>query len=297
MNQPTTSCPHCKAEIALTESLAAPLIRAIRAQYQKKIAEKEAEVGRRENAIRTQRAELAKAVESAEQQLTARLKTERERIAAEEATKAQLLLATDLKSKSQEVADLQRELQERDNKLAEAQNAEAELIRKQGELEDAKREMNLQIETRVQESLSDIWHKAKQEAEDAVNLRVLEKEEQIASMQHQIEEMELIYQYLTGPRFRQRIEAIVERFSDMQTDLERERKAMTRLRAKREGQIRWVIESTVGMYGDLQEIAGKTLGEIDGLVQIARRVEARRKRNITQRNRVREPIAAPGRTH
>ena len=164
MNQPTTSCPHCKAEIALTESLAAPLIRAIRAQYQKKIAEKEAEVGRRENAIRTQRAELAKAVESAEQQLTARLKTERERIAADEATKAQLLLATDLKSKSQEVADLQRELQERDNKLAEAQNAEAELIRKQGELEDAKREMNLQIETRVQESLSDIWHKAKQEA-------------------------------------------------------------------------------------------------------------------------------------
>jgi len=93
MNQPTTSCPHCKAEIALTESLAAPLIRAIRAQYQKKIAEKEAEVGRRENAIRAQRAELAKAVESAEQQLTARLKTERERIAAEEATKAQLQLA------------------------------------------------------------------------------------------------------------------------------------------------------------------------------------------------------------
>jgi hypothetical protein len=31
--------------------------------------------------------------------------------------------------------------------------------------------------------------------------------------------MELVYQYLTGPRFRHRIEAVVERFSDMQADL------------------------------------------------------------------------------
>jgi hypothetical protein len=291
MNEPIITCPHCKAEIRLTEALAAPLIRATR----KKIAEQEAVVARRESAIRAQRAELAKAVESAEQQITTRLKIERERIAAEEA-EARLLLATNLESKSQEVADLQRELQERDNKLAEAQKAQAKLIRKQGELEDAKREMNLQIETRVQESLSDIRHKAKQEAEDALKLKVLEKEEQIASMQRQIEDMELIYQYLTGPRFRQRIEAIVEKFSSMQTDLERERKAMTRLRAKREEQIRGVIESTVGMFGDLQGIAGKSLEEIEGLVQIARRVEARRKRNITHR-RVAEPIAARGRTH
>jgi hypothetical protein len=61
---------------------------------------------------------------------------------------------------------------------------------------------------------------------------------------------------------RQRIEAIVERFSDMQDDLDRERKAMTRLWAKREGQIRGV-DATAGMYGDLQGIAGKALEEID----------------------------------
>jgi hypothetical protein len=274
MNEPTISCPHCKAEVRLPEALTAPLIRATH----KKIAEKETEIARRESAIRAQRAELARAVESVEQQFTTRLKTERERIAAEEATKAQLLSATDLESKSQEVADLQRELQERDSKLAEAQKTQAELIRKQGELEGARREMNLEIETRVQDSLSHIRLKAKQEAEDAVNFKLMEKEEQIAALQRQIEEMELIYQYLTGPGFRQRIETIVEKFSDMHTDLERERKVTTRLRAKREGQIRGVIESTAGMYGDLQGIAGKTLEEIDCLVQIARRVEARRKR-------------------
>jgi hypothetical protein len=40
---------------------------------------------------------------------------------------------------------------------------------------------------------------------------------------------------------------------------------MTRLWAKREAPIRGVIESTVGMYGDLQGIAGNALQEIEGL--------------------------------
>jgi hypothetical protein len=280
MNEPIITCPNCKAEVRLAESLAVPLIQATH----KKIVERECEVARRESAIQTQRAELARAVELAEQQLTTRLKTERE-IAAEEAKKAQL---SELEIKSREVVHLQQELQQRDNKLAEAKNAEAELIRKQGELEDEKRQLALQIETKVQKSLSDIRHKATQEAEDALRLSIMEKEEQIASMQRQLEDLELIYQYLTGPRFRQRIEAIVENFFNMQTDLERERKTMTRLRAKRKGQITRVIESTVGMYSDLQEIAGQSLEEIDGLAQIARRVEERRNRGPTN-HRMTEP--------
>ena len=77
--------------------------------------------------------------------------------------------------------------------------------------------------------------------------------------------MELVYQYLTGPRFRHRIEAVVEHFSDMQADLDRERKTMMRLWAKREEQIRGVVEATAGLYGDLQGIAGRTLLEIEGL--------------------------------
>ena len=76
---------------------------------------------------------------------------------------------------------------------------------------------------------------------------------------------ELIYQYLTGPRFRQRVQAIVEAFSTMQEDLDKEKKAITKQWAKREEQIDRVMQATVGMYGDLQGIAGKTLQEIDGL--------------------------------
>jgi len=77
----------------------------------------------------------------------------------------------------------------------------------------------------------------------------------------------MVADHLTGPRFRHRIEAVVERFSDMQADLDldRERKTMMRLWAKREEQIRGVVESTAGLYGDLQGIAGRSLLEIDGL--------------------------------
>ncbi len=76
---------------------------------------------------------------------------------------------------------------------------------------------------------------------------------------------EMIYQYLTGPRFRQRVEAIVEAFSTMQEDLDRERKAIMKQWAKREEQIMRVMGATVGMYGDLHGIAGKSLQEIEGL--------------------------------
>jgi hypothetical protein len=77
--------------------------------------------------------------------------------------------------------------------------------------------------------------------------------------------MEILYSYLTGPRFRQRVQAIVEAFSNMKEDLDKERKVITKQWAKRDEQIERVMQATVGMYGDMQGIAGKTLQEIEGL--------------------------------
>lgn len=77
--------------------------------------------------------------------------------------------------------------------------------------------------------------------------------------------MGMMYQYLTGQRFRAHVESIVEKFTQMEQDLAKERKTMMRLWAKREEQIRGVVGSTAGMYGDLQGIAGNSLNEIEGL--------------------------------
>ena len=51
----------------------------------------------------------------------------------------------------------------------------------------------------------------------------------------------------------------------MKKDLDTEKKVFTRQWAKREEQIDRVMQATVGMYGDLQGIAGRTLQEIEGL--------------------------------
>jgi hypothetical protein len=85
------------------------------------------------------------------------------------------------------------------------------------------------------------------------------------SLEGQQTKTELVYQYLTGPRFRQRVQAIVEAFSSMKEDLDKERKVILKQWAKREEQIERVMQSTVGMYGDLQGIAGSTIQEIEGL--------------------------------
>lgn len=69
------------------------------------------------------------------------------------------------------------------------------------------------------------------------------------------EKMEAIYNYLTGPEFRHKVEAIAEAFKAMKDDLEQEKRAMMRIWAKREKQIERVVMNTVRMYGDVQGIA------------------------------------------
>lgn len=411
MTEPTIICPSCKTEIKLTESLAAPLIESTRKEFEERLAQKDADVAKREAFLREQEEALSKVKESIDEEVAEKLRLERSKIAADEARKAKLALATDIEQKDKALEELQGVLAQREKKLAEAQNAQAELIRKQRELDDAKREMDLTIEKRVQEGLSATRDQARKEAEQELKLKVMEKEHTITAMQKQIEElkrkaeqgsqqlqgevqeleleavlsakfpydsidpvpkgehggdilqrvnghlgqrcgtilweskrtknwsdgwlaklredqraakaeisiivsqalpkdvetfehidgvwvthpkaaipvavalrhslvevamarsasegqqtkMEMVYQYLTGPRFRHRVQAIVEAFSSMQEDLDKEKKAIMKQWAKREEQIERVMQATVGMYGDLQGIAGKTLQEIEGL--------------------------------
>ncbi|MBU4201399.1 MAG: DUF2130 domain-containing protein [Verrucomicrobia bacterium] len=411
MSEPTIICPKCKTEIKLTESLAAPLVESIRHEYEERLAKKDTDIAKRQSALLEKETALSKAKEAIDEEIANKLRQERGKIAADEAKKAKLAYANDLEQKAKELTDLQEIMKQRDVKLAEAQKAQAELIKKQRELDDAMREIDLTVEKRVQAGLSATRDQARKEAEEGLKLKVMEKEQTITSMQKQIEDLkrraeqgsqqlqgevqeleieailrskfpldtidpvpkgeyggdalqrvvdsmgracgtilweskrtknwadgwlgklrddqraakaeisvlvsqvlpkdvdpfglvdgvwvthprsavpvamvlrntlielasarqavqgqqtktEMIYHYLTGPRFKQRVEAIVEAFSSMKEDLDKEKKAITKQWAKREEQIDRVMQGTVGMYGDLQGIAGKTLQEIEGL--------------------------------
>jgi hypothetical protein len=189
MTEPTLTCPTCRTEIKLTESLAAPLIEDTRKRYEDQLARKETEVAGQEAAIRDQQAQVAAARDSIDAQVAAKVDEERGRIAAAEAQKAKRLVAIDVDHKVKQIAELNEVLKQRDAKLAEAQQAQADLIRKQRELDDAKREMDLTIQKQVQAELGAVRDQAKQEVEAALILRVREKEEQITSMQRQIEDL------------------------------------------------------------------------------------------------------------
>ena len=411
MTEPTIICPKCKNEIKLTESLAAPLLEATKRDYEARLVQKDSAMASRETALQERETALARQRESLDQQVAEKLKLERGKIATEEAKKAQLTLANDLEQKARELADLTTLLKSRDAKLAEAQQAQADIIRKGRELDDAKRELDLTVEKRIQAGLDATRQQGRKEAEVELKLKVAEKEQTISSMQKQIEDLkrraeqgsqqmqgevqelqleallrakfprdtiepvpkgehggdalqrvigplgqvsgtilweskrtkswsdgwlpklrddqrtakaeisvlvsqvlpkevesfdfvdgvwviqqkvavpvaimlrqslielaaarqaaegqqtkvELLYAYLTGPQFRQRVQALVEGFSSMKEDLDKERKVITKQWAKRDAQIERIMQATVGMYGDMQGIAGKTLQEIEGI--------------------------------
>ena len=141
MAEPTVICPQCRTEIKLTESLAAPLLESVRRDYEQRLTQKDTDIAKREKLL-TERAEtIEKAKQSLDHQVEQKLQLERSRIAAEEQRKAKLAIGNDLDQKSKEINILQEVLKQRDIKLGEAQKAQAELIRKERELDDAKREL------------------------------------------------------------------------------------------------------------------------------------------------------------
>ena len=79
------------------------------------------------------------------------------------------------------------------------------------------------------------------------------------------EKMELLYQYLAGDQFRSRVQAIVEAFTGLQSQLNRERVAMERIWKEREKQIERALRGTAGMYGEVRGILGSSLPQVPAL--------------------------------
>ena len=100
---------------------------------------------------------------------------------------------------------------------------------------------------------------------NALRVSVIELAGVRRSTQGQESKAQQIYAYLTGPRFKHRIECIAEKFTELRGDLDKERKWMNKQWAKRESELLAVLETTSGMYGDLQGIAGQSLKDIDAL--------------------------------
>jgi hypothetical protein len=87
-----------------------------------------------------------------------------------------------------------------------------------------------------------------------------------ASAEGRDQKMDVVYRYLTGPEFRERVNAIIHTFVGMQDQLNKEKRALMKHWSRREKQIQTVLSGLSGMYGDLQGIIGTAaLPEIETL--------------------------------
>lgn len=406
---PTLSCPNCGEEIKLTESLAAPMVAAVEEKYKALLAKKQADTDKQERVLRIREEAVVLEVDridererDLEDRVQTKIKEGRDKIRIEEAAKANAILQKEMDAHAEM-------LKQNVTKLAEAQKAQVDALRKERELDGEKREMQLTIDKAVHEGINSSRAVVTQQVEERMQLKVREKEETIASMQSKIEDlrrkaeqgsqqmqgeaMELlleeslvdafrhdqitpvpkgvhggdivqvvdsnpeigtilwelkntktwsntwlaklrddqraakadvavivsrtmpkesgvfemmegvwvvsyeatipvatmlrgmlhnvsvarsaasgmrtkaedVYMYLTGPQFKSRVGAIVEAFTTMATDLEKEKRAINKQWAKREQQINRMMTATAGMSGDLQGIAGGELEEVEGL--------------------------------
>ena len=87
----------------------------------------------------------------------------------------------------------------------------------------------------------------------------------VASQENKGDKMHLLYDFLTSNTFRMQVEAIVEGFSCMKNDLEKEKRAMQRIWKEREKQIEKVITNTIDMYGSIRGIAGNAIQPVEAL--------------------------------
>ncbi len=145
MTEPTVTCPNCRTEIKLTESLAAPLSGGDAPRLPTTARREGSNNFEREAAVKKRQEELQKAQASIDEQVAEKVKLERTTIAEEEARKAKQLLGADLNQKAKELADLQEILKQRDEKLAEAQKAQADVLKMQREIQDANESWTRQL--------------------------------------------------------------------------------------------------------------------------------------------------------
>lgn len=76
------------------------------------------------------------------------------------------------------------------------------------------------------------------------------------------DKMNMLYHFLTSNEFRLQVEAIVDGFTQMKSDLESEKRAMTGIWKKREKQIDKVLLNTNYMYSSIKGIAGSAIQSI-----------------------------------
>jgi len=189
LHETTITCPSCNVEFPLTETLAAPLIAAERAEIQRETQERATALNKHEQDLSQRR----KALEGLKRELDVRqgeidaaveqkLRAERAVLAKAAEKRASDAYAGRLLAVEQELAD-------KKAKLAEAENAELALRKERRTLEEEKQRLELEIERRLQAERLSIRTATQKEEQETYLLKLAEKDKVLADLKNQVEEM------------------------------------------------------------------------------------------------------------
>ena len=83
--------------------------------------------------------------------------------------------------------------------------------------------------------------------------------------ENKADKMALLYNFLTSNEFKLHVEGVVEGITQMQEEMIREKNTHKKLWKQREKQLDKVVDNTIGIYGAIKGIAGKSIPEIETL--------------------------------
>jgi hypothetical protein len=173
------TCPKCGADFPLTDAVTHRIQEQLAAEFEQQRKTQNAALAQREANLDKLKQDLEKRAQSVDAAITAGLEAERPKLLAEASTRVRNEVAVELK-------DLQRQLQDNQSKLKDAQDAELELRRQKRELEEARENQKLDLARQLDVERSKIADAARQQATDAERLKLQDKEHIIKDLQDQI---------------------------------------------------------------------------------------------------------------
>jgi len=182
MSDQTIKCPKCGTQIPLTEALTSQIKQSIKLRYEAEAAEKAKELDKEKMILKQKAKELEAKGQAIDEQVAEQLKTERKEIAEAERKKI-------IAEQFEQTKALEEELAEQKNKLREANKKELELLKKQQELEQAKENIELEVQRKITEERKKISDEASKKAAEQQQFKMREKDDQLAAMKKQIDEL------------------------------------------------------------------------------------------------------------
>ena len=181
MNTKVT-CPQCRTEFPIDQALSAQLDAQIRGELQAEYAEK----ARKLTDDRDQLARLRKQFEAREEQFDQQVReavaNQRETIAAKARVEAQQAVAIELKDRDQQLKSAQ-------GKLKQLEDQELRHLKEKRELEERAEQQEIEIARRIDKERKGIREAALRQAEEQNQLKLAERDQQLAAMSRQIDEL------------------------------------------------------------------------------------------------------------